>query len=485
MYYGDASITCSQENKAGVWDASYREVFHLHEAGDHTDSTKNAFTAAGKGSVTNSVTGQVGPAVALASTVTPGSINISDGTIPVATSLTLEAWVKARHLRRGQLRGPLREGTRGPQLRRGPRLGRGVLHHAPLRRLGRALQPRLGPRLQRLLVRLGVEQRLQAGQPQRPPTAGLVGGPERRLVPPRGLVRSGGPRPPALRQRRRGRERCRCGHRLPRGGHPPVRAARDRLERQLPQRAARRGPHVVRGPVGRLDRDGLQQPEQPRRGCGWVLFLGGPPAGPLRGGRRHRLPGPEPLRRRPRHVQPAVDRQHGGLLDRQRHLHRHQRILRGELPRRRLAERQPRPRRPHHDRRHRLPGAGRGQRDAAAAAHPVHRHDRRGQQGVRDVPPVRDVAGLGGLHLDRRRGLPLLHGRGRQPRDREPQRDRNRLQGHRRSPAPASIRSSRSTARRPTPRTRSRSPRTARTATSACPTPASSSTTAPTRPARS
>ena len=95
MYYGDATITCSQENKAGVWDASYREVFHLHEAGDHTDSTNNAFTAAGKGSVTNAVTGRVGPAVALASTVTPGSINISDGTIPTATSLTLEAWVKA------------------------------------------------------------------------------------------------------------------------------------------------------------------------------------------------------------------------------------------------------------------------------------------------------------------------------------------------------------------------------------------------------
>ena len=44
MYYGDPSITCSQENKAGVWDASYREVFHLDESADHTDSTQNAFT---------------------------------------------------------------------------------------------------------------------------------------------------------------------------------------------------------------------------------------------------------------------------------------------------------------------------------------------------------------------------------------------------------------------------------------------------------
>ena len=35
MYYGDASITCSQENKAGVWDASYREVLHLDASDEH------------------------------------------------------------------------------------------------------------------------------------------------------------------------------------------------------------------------------------------------------------------------------------------------------------------------------------------------------------------------------------------------------------------------------------------------------------------
>lgn len=47
LYYGDASVTCSQQNKTGVWNSGYREVFHLHESGDHTDSTVNAFTAVG------------------------------------------------------------------------------------------------------------------------------------------------------------------------------------------------------------------------------------------------------------------------------------------------------------------------------------------------------------------------------------------------------------------------------------------------------
>ena len=317
--------------------------------------------------------------MALASTVTPGSINISDGTIPVATSLTLEAWVRPRHLRRGQLRGPLRERAGGPQLRRGPRLGgRGVLHHAPLRRLGRALQPRLGPWLQRLLVRLGVRAAPASWETLTTPTAGLVRGPERRLVPPRGT-----------RTIRRPTVRRLSTSTAPRSRTMPG-VATACLEAAIPQYGRlgtdsngrfstgwlRPGPHVVRGPVGKT---GSGRATTTRATPPWVRVgstPGGPPTGTLRGGRRHRLPGPEPLRRRPRHVQPAVDRQHGGLFDRQRHLHRHQRILRGELPRRRLAERQPRPRRSHHDRRHRLPGVGRGQRDAAATAHPVHRHDR-------------------------------------------------------------------------------------------------------------
>ncbi len=99
MYYGDATITCSQENKNGVWDASYREVFHLNESGDHTDSTANAFTAVGKGAVTKGVAGKVGPAVDFGGGVlgtTPARLIVSDGKLTTTTSFTFEAWVYFR-----------------------------------------------------------------------------------------------------------------------------------------------------------------------------------------------------------------------------------------------------------------------------------------------------------------------------------------------------------------------------------------------------
>ena len=113
MYYGDATITCSQENKKGVWDASYREVFHLNEEDVQTDSTQNAFTAAGRGAVTGGAGGKVGPAVDLASTATglvPAHLNVSDGTLPTGTSFTLEAWVNLRTINAGQYIGLVTKG---------------------------------------------------------------------------------------------------------------------------------------------------------------------------------------------------------------------------------------------------------------------------------------------------------------------------------------------------------------------------------------
>src|ERR1700694_1577123 len=44
MQYGNSSITTSQENKAGVWDTSYKMVLHLGEsAAPYNDSTSNTF----------------------------------------------------------------------------------------------------------------------------------------------------------------------------------------------------------------------------------------------------------------------------------------------------------------------------------------------------------------------------------------------------------------------------------------------------------
>jgi hypothetical protein len=99
LYYGDASVTCSQQNKTGVWNSGYREVFHLNASGDHTDSTVNAFTAVGKGAVTNGAAGLIGSAVDFgggALGTTPARLVVSDGTLPATTSFTFEAWVYFR-----------------------------------------------------------------------------------------------------------------------------------------------------------------------------------------------------------------------------------------------------------------------------------------------------------------------------------------------------------------------------------------------------
>jgi hypothetical protein len=113
MYYGDATITCPQENKTGVWDSSYREVFHLNEPAEHTDSTLNGFAAASRGAVTEGVAGKVGGAVDLAggaSGATVATLNISDGTVPTTTSLTVEAWVKFRSYTMGNFIGIFSKG---------------------------------------------------------------------------------------------------------------------------------------------------------------------------------------------------------------------------------------------------------------------------------------------------------------------------------------------------------------------------------------
>ena len=84
IYYGDASITVSQENPDGVWDANFREVYHLGETGDYTDSTANGYTAVTKGNVNQGVAGRIGNAVDFASPAESRLI-ASDGSIAPAT----------------------------------------------------------------------------------------------------------------------------------------------------------------------------------------------------------------------------------------------------------------------------------------------------------------------------------------------------------------------------------------------------------------
>ncbi|MGD8896452.1 MAG: hypothetical protein PVJ73_10480, partial [Acidobacteriota bacterium] len=97
LYYGDAAVGCSLQNTAAVWDSGFREVFHLHETGEHTDSTLNAFTAVTRGAVTQAATGKIGPADEFFGGATDKAWLIaSDTNITTTDSLTFEAWAYFR-----------------------------------------------------------------------------------------------------------------------------------------------------------------------------------------------------------------------------------------------------------------------------------------------------------------------------------------------------------------------------------------------------
>jgi Peptidase family C25/Concanavalin A-like lectin/glucanases superfamily/Domain of unknown function (DUF2341) len=103
LYYGDATVICSQQNRTGVWDSSFREVFHLGETTDYVDSTSSGYTAVTKGSVTQGVTGAAAAAGKAADFVGPAESRLiaSDGALPANTSFTLETWVRLRTLQSG------------------------------------------------------------------------------------------------------------------------------------------------------------------------------------------------------------------------------------------------------------------------------------------------------------------------------------------------------------------------------------------------
>ena len=109
LSYGDASIGCSQQSRAAVWDPTYREVFHLGETGDSTDSTSNRFTAVTKGTVTQGVAGKIGLAARFHGPAESRLI-ASDGLQTGNTSFTLEAWVSFASIQPGVYSGIVTKG---------------------------------------------------------------------------------------------------------------------------------------------------------------------------------------------------------------------------------------------------------------------------------------------------------------------------------------------------------------------------------------
>lgn len=95
MFYGNSSVTSSQEVITGTWDSNYKGVWHLHEtSGQHLDSTSNnndstsvsvtsQGTAAGKFSGADDFNG------------TSNSVSIPDSaTLDLTNVGTIEAWMR-------------------------------------------------------------------------------------------------------------------------------------------------------------------------------------------------------------------------------------------------------------------------------------------------------------------------------------------------------------------------------------------------------
>ncbi len=308
LYYGDATITCSQQNKTGVWDASYREVFHLHESGDHTDSTKNAFTAVGKGAVTNGAAGQIGPAVDLASGATGHDAGAAQRLRRHAADhhqLHLRGLGELPHLRRRAVRRLRHQGPRVPELRRRPGCRRRLLHRGARAGTGSGLYKLPDGSATTVLLRLGVRRRAckaarlsnlddpgagrQPGQWYHVAGTFDVATSTRRLLVNGAQVVTDTASAPASRPTSRT---------TPGSGI-------DNLQNDYLDGHARRGPGLVRRPLQRLDHDRATTTRAPRGRSTPRRRPGG-----LLDGGRHGLPLPQPLRGRAGHLLPAVDREH-------------------------------------------------------------------------------------------------------------------------------------------------------------------------------
>ncbi|KKT66981.1 MAG: MshQ-like protein, partial [Candidatus Curtissbacteria bacterium GW2011_GWC1_44_33] len=97
MYYGNSSISTSQENKTAVWDSNYKGVWHMHNASSPIrDSTVNGYNGAAFGTVSFNAAGKINSATRYNSTQSHGddayfdlNRNLDISSLP----FTISAWV--------------------------------------------------------------------------------------------------------------------------------------------------------------------------------------------------------------------------------------------------------------------------------------------------------------------------------------------------------------------------------------------------------
>ena len=90
--YGNTSVTTSQENITGVWDANYLGVWHLGEGGGTAyDSTSNNNNASDNSAATGT-TGKIGSGTAFGGG--DDYYDLNSALVPASSDFTLESWVR-------------------------------------------------------------------------------------------------------------------------------------------------------------------------------------------------------------------------------------------------------------------------------------------------------------------------------------------------------------------------------------------------------
>ena len=152
MRYGNPSITSPTANPAGVWDGSYKAVWHMKEtgagaAGEYKDSTGYGNHGQGGAGVGGAVPTQAAGQIGFGQSFDGSDDFIdagADASLNITGPITLETWVQLRSVRAGggrsAVRGEGRQYAVHPQARLGSRRAHHVLRQHALAGLRRELR---------------------------------------------------------------------------------------------------------------------------------------------------------------------------------------------------------------------------------------------------------------------------------------------------------------------------------------------------------
>jgi len=102
LFYGNSSITASQQNPAGVWDSNFQAVYHLANVGAGTAADSTLYGNTGTNSGVASVPGEIGGGVSFTG---PNAQIATNYIQSLVTAYTVEAWINTTSTNAGVIVG--------------------------------------------------------------------------------------------------------------------------------------------------------------------------------------------------------------------------------------------------------------------------------------------------------------------------------------------------------------------------------------------